>query len=503
MKRKLALLVAMGMAITGMAGCGSGDGSNTGSGNSSGGSTQEAEEKELYEATLMYWAANDARDVQHVEDALNELSVPEINVKIHLQPVTLGTYTQQIQMILSSDDDLDIFPLYGSNAGNYVDAGYMVDIAPYLETAGTDLLEIIGEEDIKCCSIGDFVWGVPTMHERCNPIGYVVRTDLLEETGYTADDVHTMEDMTKIYEKVKELHPDMVCYSGQNLLIQPALQSTFDPLGGGNFGVLLNSGQDITVSNWYESEEFRSWVDIMRDWNQKGYVSEDLAVSSDTGEALMKAGNLFSFSCYVKPNSKQEKDAATGYDTTILQVTDPACYTATTNAVGYGISANSKDPERAVELLNWIYKTKEANDLLNWGVEGEDYEVNEDGTIGFPEGVTAENVSYHQDFGWAQLNQYNSYVWEGNDTDIWEQYQEVRDSAVVSKAYGFTFDTTPVVNEIAALTAVTDQYLVTICAGEVDPETGIKEMNDALYAAGLQTVMDEKQAQLDAWLAEQ
>ncbi|WP_369523751.1 DUF3502 domain-containing protein [Neglectibacter timonensis] len=30
----------------------------------------------------------------------------------------------------------------------------------------------------------------------------------------------------------------------------------------------------------------------------------------------------------------------------------------------------------------------------------------------------------------------------------------------------------------------------------------MKEFNDALYAAGLQTVMDEKQRQLDAWLAE-
>ena len=153
-------------------------------------------------------------------------------------------------------------------------------------------------------------------------------------------------------------------------------------------------------------------------------------------------------------------------------------------------------------LLNWSYATKEANDLLNWGIEGTDYVVQEDGTIDYPEGMTAETVGYHQDYGWAQMNQYNSYVWAGNDPDVWDQYQAIRDSATVSKAYGFFFDNTPVLNEIAALNSVSDEYFFTITSGSVDPETAIAEFNEKLYNAGLQTVMDEKQAQLDAWLAE-
>ena len=129
--------------------------------------------------------------------------------------------------------------------------------------------------------------------------------------------------------------------------------------------------------------------------------------------------------------------------------------------------------------------------------------VTEDGTIDYPEGVTIDNVGYHQDTGWAQLNQYNSYVWTGNDADVWDQYQAVRDSAIMSKAYGFFFDTTPVLNELSALTAVSEEYLTTIGSGSVDPEAAIAEFNEKLYAAGLQTVIDEKQEQLDAWLAEQ
>lgn len=511
-KRCIALLLTVSMFATGLAACGKKDsGQTSGDGGESVGTPGNAGteaaapaadinfDEEPYEATLMYWVANDARDVDAVETAFNELTMAQLNMKVHLQPVTLGTYMQQIQMILSSDDALDIFPLFASNAGTYIESGYLEDLTPYIDTDGADLKEIVGMDDISCCSIGEFLWGIPTMHERNNPICYVVRTDLFEESGFKVEDIKTMSDLTALYAKVQELHPEMTMYNGLNGSTQPISQTTFDPLGGGNYGVLMNNGQDTTVTNWFESDEFRGLVDTMYEWNEKGYVSKDLATSTDTGEALMRAGNCFSFNCYGKPNTKAEKDAMTGYDTTILYVTEPVCYSSTTNALGYGISANSEDPQKAMVLLNWIYKTKEANDLLNWGIEGKDYEVKADGTIGYPDGVTADNVGYHQDFGWAQLNQYNSYVWEGNSLDIYDEYQKVRDGAVVSKAYGFVFDTTPVINEIIALTAVTDQYLTTIAAGAVEPEAAIKEMNDALYAAGLQKVMDEKQRQFDEW----
>ena len=86
---------------------------------------------------------------------------------------------------------------------------------------------------------------------------------------------------------------------------------------------------------------------------------------------------------------------------------------------------------------------------------------------------------------------------------MWDQYQEVRDTALKSKAYVFYLDTTPVFNEISALNAVSDEYRTSIEKGSVDPDTAIAEFNQKLYDAGLQTVMDEKQAQLDEWLAQQ
>ena len=508
-KRWLALMMTVTMGVGLLAGCGSdaadSKGQATGNTEGAGGAAEVDFDEEPYEATLMYWVANDARDVDSVEEAFNKLTMEQLNMKVHLQPVTFGTYTQQITMVLSSDDDLDVFPLWGASAGGYIESDYIVDLNEYLEDYGQDIIDIVGMEDIQCAQIGDFLTGIPTMHERTNPVTFVMRTDLLEETGYKAEDVKTAEDLTPIFEKVHELHPEMTVYGGANSVVYPGVIGNvrMDPLGGGNYGVLLNEGQDTTVSNWYESDDYINACKLVRSWNQAGYTSADFATCTDYGEALMAAGNLFCFTTSGKPNTKAEKDAMTGYDTTCITVTDNVCYTQTTSAVLYGIASNSKDPAKAMMLLNWIYATKEANDLLNWGVEDKDYVVTDDGTIDYPEGVTADNVGYHQDYGWALPNQYNSYTWTGNNPDVWDQYQEVRDTALKSKAYGFYFDSTPVFNEITALNAVADEYRTSIETGSVDTDTAIAEFNQKLYDAGLQTVMDEKQAQLDEWLAQQ
>lgn len=498
-KRWMAVLLSAVTAASMLGGCGQKDAKVS---ETNGGEVDFDEEP--YEATLMYWVANDARDVDSVESALNELTLEQLNIKVNLMPQTLGTYGQQIQMILSSDDALDIFPYWGSNIGNYIDAEYLVDLNDYLEDYGQDLIKIIGMEDINCCSVDGFLAGMPTMHERTTPAAVVLRTDLLEETGYKAEDIKSAEDLTPIFEAVHEKHPEMTMYGCLNSMSYPnIIHAYMDPMSGSAFGVLEDMGQTTTVTNWYESDMFRDACLLVREWNQKGYTSADFATCSDSGESLMRAGNLFCFTTLGKPNTKQEKDSMTGYDTTCVIIAPDVCKTDTTNNVLYGISSNSEDPAKAMMLLNWIYATKEANDLLNWGVEGKDYVVSEDGTIDYPEGVTAENVGYHQDYGWAQMNQFNSYAWAGNDPDIWDQYQEVRKNATVSKAYGFFFDTTPVLNELAALGTVGDEYMMSLVTGTVDVDKTLEEFNAKLYKAGLQAVIDEKQAQLDAWLAEQ
>ena len=72
-----------------------------------------------------------------------------------------------------------------------------------------------------------------------------------------------------------------------------------------------------------------------------------------------------------------------------------------------------------------------------------------------------------------------------------------------SQAFGFVFDSTVVADQEAQCKAVEDEFLKQIAFGTVDVETKLTEFNEKLYAAGLQDIIDAKQEQLDAWLANQ
>ena len=64
---------------------------------------------------------------------------------------------------------------------------------------------------------------------------------------------------------------------------------------------------------------------------------------------------------------------------------------------------------------------------------------------------------------------------------------------------GFVFDASNVSSEIAACTNVVSQYYNTIVLGLGDTEKLMAEFRAELKAAGIDTIIAEKQAQLDAW----
>ena len=57
-------------------------------------------------------------------------------------------------------------------------------------------------------------------------------------------------------------------------------------------------------------------------------------------------------------------------------------------------------------------------------------------------------------------------------------------------------------NEVVACMTVKNKYLKGLNTGDVDPDTIWEQMKEEYEEAGIQKIIDEKQKQLDAWLAE-
>ena len=529
MKKRIAVLMTLALTCGLLAGCGGGgestggdaagggaaggsstagteaggSGSDSGEAGSAGTDVSLADQEEV-DLTFVYIVSGTFADQEMVNEEIARLAKEQLNVNLTVMPMTLNEALQQISLMVSAGESIDVFPAWAMNIASFVDSGYVLDLTDYVDNM-PNTLQWVGKEDVECCNVGGYIWGVTTMRERCNPQAVEMRTDILNELGIKPEDIKTLDDITNVFAQVKEAYPDMVVLGGastEGLGNAGDMAYICDPLND-ELGVLDNFGEELTVVNEFETEYWMNLVKTAREWYEAGYISKDMPTSTDAGATLMMAGNLFAYMDNYKPNSAAEKKSLTGMDNSTIPITQPLSHTTSVSGLGYSVNGVSPHPDRAVQLLDWIIGSPEVNDLMNFGIEGVHWVENEEGTASFPEGVDPTNCGYHLDWGWALPNQFAGHLWEGNDLDLYEQYQEWRASAPKSAAYGFSFDSSPVTDEVIACKAVLDEYLPPITTGSVDPEEAVAEMNQALYDAGLQTVMDEKQRQLDEWAAAQ
>ena len=526
MKKKiLCTLLVASMMASALASCGNSGSSSSSSKSSEEGSASVSEtasesgeaseaasytpnfDEDPYTVHFQYCVAADSAGQDAVNAAADELAMKEMNMHVDLNAMTFGAYSTTISMILAANEPLDLFLSMSNTFATNISSGYIRDWSDYLEYV-PDVVEAMGD-DINAGYVGDFLMGFSQMKERGYEAGLIVRKDIMDELGISPDDFSiTTEDyssydqLTDLFAKVKAAHPDITPLGG--LYSLASMGGDFADNLGDNFGMLENFGQTTTVTNWYESEQCLNFCKLFRKWFESGYESADVATNQDGGSILMKAGKLFSYFVNIKPNSTIEAQSQTGYEVYAIPVSQSTFSSSSTvNACMYALANASEDPVKAAAFYNWAFQSQEFEDLINWGVKGTDWVEDENGLAAYPDGVDATNTQYHNDFGFVYPNQFAGHPWTGNDPDVWKQYEEYNASLLRSKAFGFTYDSTSVTDQLAQCSSVLDQYDNDIFLGAVDPEQGLADMNAALYAAGMQDIIDAKQSQLDAWLAEQ
>lgn len=511
MRKSIASVLAALLVIGLLAGCGS-SGQTSGSTNTAGSTNTQATteqpqatSEEPYEVTLMYSVGTDYPDQDEVTAAMQELALKELNMKLNVVTVP-SSYTQQLTLRLTGGEPLDVFPIPGSPM-TYISNGYCVDLGDLIDKYGNNIKSIFGDE-AKIANINGYVYAIPIVKERDYAGGMIMRKDILDQCGLDlgkdCENLNSLEDLTEVFATVHEKFPNMVVFGG-GYAYTPAsmyLGRHIDNIGS-DFGVLLDPVNDTTVSNWFESDEYIRRCKLMREWYLAGYVQKDLATSTDSGTQQMRAGNLFCDFDLVKPYRDVEATLATGYECVYFPFDEPLKNSCTL-LDGWGIATNSENPDKAMQFLDYLYGSAEFMDLWNWGIEGKHFVYQDKGNstiVTYPEGVDMDNVGYHQNRGWTLPNQYIAGIWEGNPADLADVMTKYNADMDVSLAYGFQFDAADYETEIANLTAIRDKYAFAIGSGSVDPETEIPKFNEELYAAGLQKVMDAKQEQLNAWLA--
>ena len=498
-KRILAAMLTLSMVVS-MTACG-----NSEAGGSKDSAKNNGNGDEPYTVTMVLNGSTQP-DEERIEQKINEILEPELNANLDIVVLQWASASQQLQLMLSGDEKIDVFYTQATNAVQYMNAGQIIDMSELIDKYGTNIKQIYGEDIAKINQIEGFVYGVPNQIERGSIPAVFMRKDLVEKYNIDTSQIKEPKDLESVFETVKAGEPDMTMLYSINDGDTPVTRLfRGDNLSDNNYlGVLMDQTNSTKLENFFATDWFKDTTTMLYNWYQKGYISQDAGTNTENWRTVCKAGNLFSLFFAYHPGTPVEFESSTGYDFEIVPFyNEPIINSSSYNGVTFSIAQNSENPEKTMEVLDYIYGSSEIMNLLNWGEQDKDYVIEDadNGIINFPEGITSDNAGYNLNLGWELPNQFIAYKWTGSDPQLWEKMEEFNSSAKSSKAVGFLFDSSNYSSEIAALSNIVKQYSGALYSGSGDPDELIPELLEALDDAGINEVIQAKQEQLDAFLA--
>ncbi|HHV10149.1 MAG TPA: ABC transporter substrate-binding protein [Clostridiales bacterium] len=445
-------------------------------------------------------------DVEAVQKEIDKYLLDTYNMNIDLQIIAsdYASYTQKMQMVISSGEEYDICwtASWNNNYYDNVNKNAFMELDELLVSDAPELLESMDTSIWEGTRVNGKIYGVPSQQIFPKQNYIVIDKAYVDKYKLDTNKVKKLSDLEDFFLQVKADNPDIYPFaaSSNGLMGKLNLAIGYEPIAGVKLpGVIATDGTDYKVLNQYtDLPSLKEFYDLMYKWQKEGLVRQDAATVSDNAVPDIKAGkHIAAVNATFKPGIEAtEQSNFGGREVVFIMLSDS--YMATDSLVSSlnAISRTSKHPEVAMKFLNLVNTDKTLYNLLCFGVEGVHYTLNDEGKV-----ISDNNKGYNPNIDWMLGNQFNGLLREGQADDVWEETKEINASATKSRVLGFAFDSTKVTNEIAAVNAAIDQYALPLETGAVDPDTVLSEFTDKLKAAGSDKIIAEMQTQLDAWVA--
>lgn len=462
-------------------------------------------DRAIYAALYMpiFFESKIPDDIGLVSDAVSRLTEEKIGASVQLVPLLYlfgGSDSSNADLVRVSELELlekqgvmfDVLPddMPGAN---------LIALDGLLGQYGAEAAAQIGETRLGYARVDGTLWYLPSISDYVASFGVAMRKDIVDKYGIDTSAIHSFADFDDIFTLVSANEPGlrMICpnQTRVSLLGRMKFQDAFPDCVAD-----LSQENHSEVINYYATDAYRETVALFREWYLAGYLPEQMALQNTRAAQFVKAGELFAYTCACKPGIEYETSVDSGCEMVVVPLMDPVITKRSLESTRWGISAQCKNSGKAMQFLNLLYTDGELINLLLYGIEGTHYVLCEDGTIDYPEGITAESVGYRNTLPWTLPNQLLSYVWKGNDPDVWVETDEFNRIAAVSEAIDFTFDPSDLQTENAALNAIVSRYAYGLETGQLDPAVYLGQMLSEMTAMGADSVVTEVQRQYDEYL---
>lgn len=449
-------------------------------------------------------------DTDAVEQAVADIVKEKLNVNLSFKYVSFYDASTNLNLWLSSGEGCDVFEAM-MNWSSFIQQGFMQDLTPYKDLM-PNAIEAAGGY-LDCGIVDGKLYGVPSVKDMINFDCYFFRKDILDSLNVDPSTVTSYEELGNLLRAIKAEYPELKPLTADSGGAVIYTNTTYSPDGkklimtnnlvSGTGVGLMNPTESSKVECLYMTDFYEDVVNMAYEWNKEGLIYfSDLS----SGPEQVLAGTAAGAGGQYKPGAEVEWSANAGYEVKAVCHADPSdAARVTANMWNWSVSNSCTDVERACQLLDLLFEDKEINNLLAWGIEGQDYVMtDEENVVAYPEGVDSTNAPY---YFWAKFglpNNYLQYVMDPNPANLWTQMEEYNNAAKPSKAFGFTYSRNDdeINGKIVEINNIVTEYAPGLASGELEPSQ-LKEFRDKLTAAGIDDVIASVQEQLDAFIEAQ
>ena len=446
-----------------------------------------------------YLRYEEQADQDRVLKEVNKIAEEKIGARVQIKRFESGDYNEKIKLAFSAGEVVDIChmaPRFGFYS--HVSKGAFAPLDELIEKYAMDTYNDIPERFWDAAKIDGKIYGIPNYQIVGRMNGFVVQKALLDKYNFDLQSVNKLEDIEPFFEAVKNgENSSMKVFGTDSSLWEWGMNHYvgFETIGSGKYPAAIRSSDEtLTVVNQFETEEFMNFCKLMREWYLKGYIPKQ--GSSDSLTDLKQQGLVAAWLDNIAPGYIPNFEKQLGGRAAEGKVIDPpfvdtANVIATMNCVG----ATSKNPDKAVQFINLVDQdTDGIYNLLCFGIEGVHYNK-----VGENRIEKIEDSGYDPNSSWQFGNNFNAYLYDGQEDNVWEETLAANENAVVSPILGFSLNTEPIKTELASCSAVVTEYLASLTTGAVDPEAVMPEFITKLKTADVDKIIAEAQRQIDEW----
>ena len=497
---------------------------------------EETAEPALEQKTiqLMITGAGKQANSDKVWAAFNEQLQQYVpNTTVEFIDVSFDEYSEKFSQVLASGEGVDLaWTGWLINKPQNIADGNLMPLDDLLAEYGQGIVDILGENvvEIHRNAADGKLYYLPSWQGLCGERrGWLVVTEIAELAGDTwIEDTeaalnkwrNNYSEGTEAFQAVLDQATKYLAAAKEAGKLGAGINTgrvfgwsmyngtrSNPGVGGAEIGIPFEDNT-FTVIDGVASEHYKLYAKTMADWYKEGYIRSDI-MSVDTSTLTMpKNGEItdttYVFSCdpYLTEADQDAATADAGMDMTYLPVEENASLILGGDT-SYAIPYCADEPERAMMVLNAIYSQPDLYNTLIYGIEGEDYTKNADGTI--TTSYVGASPTADDSYGiqrWIIGSCKNALINNGTDPNYYADLEALEETARVNPFLNFTFDRTNVEGICASILNVYYEYGPQLDNG-VAGDNWEELYNNYMAArkdAGIEELVTEFQNQINAYI---